>query len=346
MTRRAFTLIELLVVIAIVAVLVGLLLPAVQKVREAAARAACRNHLKQLGLACHGYESAHGVLPPGYLGPVPNERDYAPTPDRFQHAGLLAYLLPHAEQDAVYRRLRVDWDPARAGPAWFADPATRLAARTPVRAFRCPSADLDAAPAAGTALAFHPYNFAGPVDPATYEDNTWYDAVLAPPGDPDAPARASYAGCAGLAGRGTSPAWGRYAGLFTNRSRNALARVPDGTSQTLLVGEYDGGRQGGRPHVQGSWVGVGAMPTWGGLPGGGGAFVHAAHFGSRHPGVVNFAFADGSVRGVRKGGSWVDWWGGDLAAGFPAAYPAEWWVLQELAGMGDGGTRPALGLVD
>src|SRR5438105_11534009 len=110
--RAGFTLIELLVVIAIIAVLIGLLLPAVQKVREAANRMSCQNNLKQIGLAAHNYESSYGKLPPGFLGQFPDVGlDPVAINYPFQYVGVLAYLLPYLEQDNVYRQMLVDVPP-------------------------------------------------------------------------------------------------------------------------------------------------------------------------------------------------------------------------------------------
>src|SRR5256885_15455266 len=97
-SRRGFTLIELLVVIAIIAILIGLLLPAVQKVREAAARTKCQNNLKQLGLAIHNYEGAYKKLPSPGEGVIPNTA----TKDYDTHS-FFTYVLPYVEQDAAYR---------------------------------------------------------------------------------------------------------------------------------------------------------------------------------------------------------------------------------------------------
>src|SRR5512145_733253 len=94
--RPGFTLIELLVVIAIIAILIGLLVPAVQKVREAAARTKCQNHMRQLALALHGYHDAHRTLPPGGSG--------APGG---VNLSFHVYILPHVEQDNLHRLMNL-----------------------------------------------------------------------------------------------------------------------------------------------------------------------------------------------------------------------------------------------
>jgi prepilin-type N-terminal cleavage/methylation domain-containing protein/prepilin-type processing-associated H-X9-DG protein len=99
---QAFTLIELLVVIAIIAILIGLLLPAVQKVREAAARAKCQNHLKQLALAMHNYHDAMNQFPAAYV-----TRNDLPS-GNFYRWSAFAMISPYLEQTAIYNNLRLD----------------------------------------------------------------------------------------------------------------------------------------------------------------------------------------------------------------------------------------------
>jgi prepilin-type processing-associated H-X9-DG protein len=112
------------------------------------------------------------------------------------------------------------------------------------------------------------------------------------------------------------------------------------------LGEVDGGREDGQRQYHGAWMGVGTMPTWSGLPTGTADFQFATQFNSRHPAGVQFSFADGSVHALKKGTSWIDYWNWALADLWPKRYPNDWWVLQELAGMRDGGHRDRSALVN
>jgi prepilin-type N-terminal cleavage/methylation domain-containing protein/prepilin-type processing-associated H-X9-DG protein len=134
--RAAFTLIELLVVIAIIAILIGLLLPAVQKVREAAARTQCMNNLKQLGLAYHNYHDTRQHFPPGYrTGVTPA---YPAVPSFLLRWSALAELTPFIEQDNLYRSLDLTI-PLYSDPAGDVFPVNQPGVAHPVKLFLCPS---------------------------------------------------------------------------------------------------------------------------------------------------------------------------------------------------------------
>src|SRR5262245_14108487 len=139
--RHAFTLIELLVVIAIVAILIGLLLPAVQKIREAANRMKCSNHLKQIGLALHNHESALGTLPPAFRG-VPKP-PFDMLPGYFFSWSTLAELNPYLEQTNIYNRMNLDL-PIYMPPTYDISADNQFAVSQVVPIFLCPS---DPAPA-------------------------------------------------------------------------------------------------------------------------------------------------------------------------------------------------------
>jgi prepilin-type N-terminal cleavage/methylation domain-containing protein/prepilin-type processing-associated H-X9-DG protein len=324
-SRKGFTLVELLVVIAIIALLIGLLIPAVQKIREAANRMSCQNNLKQLGLALHNYHGVEDCFPPGMLSAELNvsEADYTG----------FTLLLPHLEQDNLRRLYNL-------AERWH-DRSNFQAVGTEIKLFFCPS-----------------NRTRGSIDLAPHAAE-W--SVVLPP----RAASCDYAFCRGangtlfrdweripLAVRGVFNI--RLPGL--PRSGVRLADMRDGTSSTIAIGDAAGGsptylvRDLDRPtqpsiHVltgqpamlEQSWcaasVGYATHPWYGSVfavtaqyglapdprdepmnrrpatptvNGGdrtgsnGSGLDYISGFRSVHPGGCNFLFCDGSVRFVSQ----------------------------------------------
>jgi prepilin-type N-terminal cleavage/methylation domain-containing protein len=221
---RAFTLIELLVVIAIIAVLVGLLLPAVQKVREAANRMKCSNNLKQFGLAVHSYQDVNGVIPPGSLQ-IPNVT-YSWNGDK---GSWLVLTLPHMEQDSLYRTFPKIAEP-NYNSVQNSPMGGPLAGRLKLPYGRCPSDDYN--PDAPVC------NYVGSSGPQCQGvGNCGYDPFERYC-DPSKNGLGDW-GYAASPPYGDGAKAGQLRGLFF-RTAQAVLRfvdVPDGLSNTLLIGE-------------------------------------------------------------------------------------------------------------
>lgn len=294
--RSGFTLIELLVVIAILGTLMGLLLPAVQKVREAAARTQCSNNLKQIALASHSYADTHGVLPPGQLGPYPDIGIGLP-PFNAQFIGLFVYLLPYIEQDNTYRLLLQDvprdyLNPTTVYPPWWTYSSPTVAAQSRIKLYICPSDD--------------PYSNTLMTDILTHTFRTaqGFELFVGGFGVTEGGAglgRTSYVGVAGYGGQINNGAVDQYAGLFCNRSAVSLAQLTasDGASNTLMFGEWLDDFASGPRRYAPAWIGTGSLPTAYGTASS--ADTGVFEFNSKHTGMIQFGMGDGSVRGIRKG---------------------------------------------
>jgi prepilin-type N-terminal cleavage/methylation domain-containing protein/prepilin-type processing-associated H-X9-DG protein len=321
--RRAFTLIELLVVIAIIAILIGLLLPAVQKVRDAASRIRCTNNLKQIGLALHNYHDVNNGFPAGVHNYRVNATTWNATPravdDRLWKSWM-AVILPYIEQKALADDTQAKDNGAAPAPVtnpypfpeannWYPwDSSQRFVAlSTPLKVFQCASdtRQYQAAQSEGLTIAFSGYMGVNGVDTRAFSATTYYNpaniGVLTPSNRPT------------LTGsRETN---------ITNRGVPMLA-ITDGTSNTLLVGERPPGQTldfgwwfaGAGQAADGSCdvilgvrevnLQISGIPAVDACPPGPYNYKDGNinnpcdqfHFWSMHSGGSNFLMADGSVR--------------------------------------------------
>jgi prepilin-type N-terminal cleavage/methylation domain-containing protein/prepilin-type processing-associated H-X9-DG protein len=237
--RPAFTLIELLVVIAIIGVLIALLVPAVQKVREAAARTQCINNLKQIGIALHAYHDATKRLPAGYIDANTNPNS-TPDKDLGPGWGWAAFLLPYIEQGNLYNQINFK---VAVGVGVNAQPSQQL-----VAIYLCPSDGTQ------SLVPIYDSSFSQPIATVAHANyvacNGWEECFNGAGGNP-----APGPGADGLSGN----FGGSGRGAFYRNSQTAFSSVTDGLSATIFAGERSG------DHSPSTWTGAfpgGRCPAW------------------------------------------------------------------------------------
>jgi len=321
--RPSFTLIELLVVIAIIAILIGLLLPAVQKVREAAARTKCQNNLKQIALAAANYESAMQALPPGVNGVT--------------MMGALSYLLPYVEQGTVYNLIPTiipnttlsTWaiNPTsieggagfQSYPWWGFLPVGGSVVGEQIKTFICPSDTAQTASLTGGVFAcFFTFSY-------TFEGEYFGQSSTAGFGVCN---YAPSAGCLGNVIPFGDTFYGQWMGPYDVNSTTQTINITDGSSNTIAFGESLFGSAGAVRDFTACWMGAGQMATAWGLP----VPAQWYTFGSKHYGTVNFAFGDGGVRPLKAPNAHSffssTWYQFMYASGMQDNATVNWSVLQ------------------
>jgi prepilin-type N-terminal cleavage/methylation domain-containing protein/prepilin-type processing-associated H-X9-DG protein len=274
--RKGFTLIELLVVIAIIAILIGLLLPAVQKVREAAARMQCTNNLKQIGLALMNFHEQKKTFP---VGQAPNGTD------NVQMWGWGAYLLPNLEQGNLHAQLTPRYPGSTSGQtlnAFLGTAANRPLVQTVLPAFLCPS---DGSSTLADSPIDKNFDGASPGNVGT----SWF------------PGKSNYIGVCGIYDVDITP----NNGILCRQAKGiTIADIKDGTSNTLIVGErkiecgagaWAGSRNTNGPGPRGADYTQGTV--WASIndPVSTGNDNCTDGFSSAHSGGANFVFCDGHV---------------------------------------------------
>jgi prepilin-type processing-associated H-X9-DG protein len=310
----------LLVVIAIIAILIGLLLPAVQKVRDAAARTQCLNNLHQIALAAANYESSYFTFPPG-INVSPNSQFTGYTfgpPYAGPYTGSLVYLLPFMEQQPLYNEIYAIspsvFQKNTTAPAWaYGYPQYWGGSRSPqngsapllgpnggpfvhVKNYQCP-ADMGFTSQYGImdAYWYTPYTLWADYMPW---ESPWTNGL----------GKGNYIGSCGWLGTNNHLYWlpGNPSGkgVYDENSSTKVTDITDGTSNTIAFGETLAGTAVGQQDFVLSWYGAGTMPSAWGLS----QTPDWYQFSSRHTGIVNFAWADGSVRPVSLQANTYTFW--------------------------------------